>query len=121
MNIVLLKNISLIGLHWGAYTRKLSTASLLHSINPFIRERTRPRAGCMESYLLVSSRLFLDKRSIPIAHSMFASAQVKPVIFAEIYKLERLVDGLGALENRKTWGKAIVRVREEKSRRKGKL
>ncbi|KAF8906523.1 hypothetical protein CPB84DRAFT_1769991 [Gymnopilus junonius] len=88
MNIVLLKNIALIGLHWGAYTQK-------------------------------------EPDHVPVVWkailSMFASAQVKPVIFTEIYKLERLVDGLGALEDRKTWGKAIVRVREEKPGRKGKL
>lgn len=31
----------------------------------------------------------------------------------EIYKLEQLVDGLAALEKRQTWGKAVVRVKEE--------
>jgi len=30
-----------------------------------------------------------------------------------VYPLERLADGLVALENRKTWGKVIVRIKDE--------
>ena len=35
--------------------------------------------------------------------------------------LERLADGLGALEKRKTWGKVIVRIRDEQSGARAKL
>jgi NADPH:quinone reductase len=45
--------------------------------------------------------------------SMMASGRIKPVIFSEVYPLEKIKDGLAALEARKTWGKAIIRVKEE--------
>ncbi|RDB16964.1 Quinone oxidoreductase-like protein 2 [Hypsizygus marmoreus] len=81
MNLVLLKNISLVGLHWGAYSR-------------FEKERVP-----------VVWKALLD---------LFASGRVQPVTYAEVFPLEKLSDGLGAIERRETWGKAIVRVREEK-------
>ncbi|PPQ98630.1 hypothetical protein CVT24_003963 [Panaeolus cyanescens] len=88
MNLVLLKNISLVGLHWGAYTLK-------------------------------------EPSRIPVVWenilSMFASGKVQPVVYNEIYTLEGLVKGLAALEKRETWGKAIVRVKDEKPAEKAKL
>ena len=42
-----------------------------------------------------------------------ASGRVKPVTYSTIYTLENLAEGLKAIEERKTWGKAIVQVREE--------
>lgn len=45
--------------------------------------------------------------------SMFQSGKVAPVIYPEIYPLERLSDGLVELEKRRTWGKAVVRVKDE--------
>ena len=44
---------------------------------------------------------------------MLQSGKVTPVIYPEVYPLERLSDGLVALENRRTWGKAVVRVKDE--------
>jgi NADPH2:quinone reductase len=38
---------------------------------------------------------------------------VTPVIFPDVVPLERLGDGLTALENRKTWGKVIVKIKED--------
>ena len=35
------------------------------------------------------------------------------MIFPEVYPLERVADGLAALERRETWGKAVVRVKVE--------
>jgi hypothetical protein len=45
--------------------------------------------------------------------SMMASGRIKPVVFSDVYPLEKIKDGLAALEARKTWGKAVVRVKEE--------
>ena len=45
--------------------------------------------------------------------SLLASGDVKPVIYTETYPLEKVADGLRALEARKTWGKAIVRVKQD--------
>jgi len=43
------------------------------------------------------------------------------VTYTEIYKLEQLADGLAALEKRQTWGKAVVRVKEETTGQLAKL
>jgi len=80
MNIVLLKNVSLVGLHWGAYTRN-------------------------------------EKERVPVVWKalldMFSTGKAKPIMYDRIYSLEKLSDGLAAIERRETWGKAIVRVRDE--------
>jgi len=85
---VLLKNISLVGVHWGAYTQKE-----------------------VERISVVWKELL----------SLFASGRIKPVTFTEIYEFEQLVDGLAVLENRQTWGKAVVRVRGETKKQFAKL
>ncbi|KAH9917878.1 alcohol dehydrogenase [Epithele typhae] len=88
LNLVLLKNISIVGIHWGAYTK----------IEP--------------SRVPVVWKELLD---------LFASGRAKPVVYSETYPLERLADGLAALEQRKTWGKVIVHVRDASSGPKAKL
>lgn len=45
--------------------------------------------------------------------SMLEPGKVTPVIYPEVYPLERLTEGLVALENRKTWGKVVVRIKDE--------
>jgi len=35
-------------------------------------------------------------------------------MFSEIYPLERVVEGLSAVEQRKTWGKVIIRIKDER-------
>ena len=50
---------------------------------------------------------------------LFASGRLKPVVYSGKYTLETVGEGLQDLENRKTWGKAVVRVREPTV--KGKL
>lgn len=80
LNLVLLKNISIVGIHWGAYTQKELS-----------------RVPEVWNALL----------------ALFASGKAKPIVYTEIFSLERLSDGLLALEHRKTWGKAIARVRDD--------
>jgi hypothetical protein len=48
-----------------------------------------------------------------VLHSLFSSGRIKPVNYTEVYPLEKLTDGLAALEKRETWGKAIVRIKDE--------
>ena len=48
-----------------------------------------------------------------LSSSMLQSGRVTPIIYPEVYPLERLSEGLVALENRKTWGKVAVRVKDE--------
>ncbi|KAH8119400.1 alcohol dehydrogenase [Phellopilus nigrolimitatus] len=80
LNLVLLKNIAVTGIHWGAYAK-------------------------------------LEPQRIPVVWKellkLFESERVKPVVYSEVYPLENLVDGLRALEERRTWGKAVIRVRED--------
>jgi NADPH:quinone reductase len=43
---------------------------------------------------------------------LLGSGRLRPVVYDGKYTLETLSQGLQDLENRKTWGKAVVRVRE---------
>jgi NADPH2:quinone reductase len=88
LNLVLLKNISIVGVHWGAYQTK-----------------ERDHIPSVWAALL----------------DLFTSGRAKPVLYSEIYPLENLVKGLDALARRETWGKAIVKVKDENPREKAKL
>lgn len=80
LNLVLLKNVSIMGLHWGLYEQKEAS-----------------RIPEVWDALL----------------GLFSSKRVKPVIYSRIYSLEKAMEGLLALERRETWGKVIVRLRDE--------
>ncbi|KAH9033211.1 alcohol dehydrogenase [Lactarius deliciosus] len=86
LNLVLLKNVSIIGIFWGSYRKN----------NP--------------EHVGETWRELLE---------LLASGRLKPVVYIGEYTLETLTQGLQDLENRKTWGKAVVRVREPAV--KGKL
>ncbi|KAH9023915.1 NAD-P-binding protein [Lactarius pseudohatsudake] len=86
LNLVLLKNVSIIGIFWGSYRKN----------NP--------------EHVSETWRELLE---------LLASGRLKPVVYSVEYTLETLTQGLQDLENRKTWGKAVVRVREPAI--KGKL
>ncbi|KZS98330.1 alcohol dehydrogenase [Sistotremastrum niveocremeum HHB9708] len=88
LNLVLLKNISIVGLHWGAY------------------EKFEP-----PHVPKVWKELF----------DLFESGRVKPINYDKVWKLEEVPAGLGSLEKRETWGKAVVRVREDDLDQKAKL
>jgi NADPH2:quinone reductase len=51
---------------------------------------------------------------------MLTKNRVKPVVYDRVYTLENLIAGLGELEQRKTWGKAIVRIRDADAAAGGK-
>lgn len=52
---------------------------------------------------------------------MLASKRVTPVVYSQTYTLDTVAQGLDDLEKRKTWGKAIVRVRDpEQAKREEK-
>jgi len=50
--------------------------------------------------------------------SLFASGRLKPVVYDGHYTLDTLTRGLQDLEDRKTWGKVVVHVREPAARAK---
>ncbi|PVG02361.1 NAD(P)-binding protein [Serendipita vermifera] len=80
LNLVLLKNISIVGIHWGAYAKN---------------DKGRQKE--------VWADLF----------SLLESGRLQPVVYDQKYNLEHVSDALGALEKRKTWGKAVLTIREE--------
>ncbi|KAF9531660.1 alcohol dehydrogenase [Crepidotus variabilis] len=88
MNLVLLKNISLVGIFWGAY----STKEPSHI------------PGVWKEIL-----------------KLLGSGKAKSIVYSDVYTLEKLVEGLGALESRKSWGKVIVRVKDDASNERAKL
>lgn len=53
--------------------------------------------------------------------SLLSSGKVKPVIYSTVYPLASAMDGFGALERRETWGKAVVRIRDEENKTTAKL
>ncbi|KAI0344862.1 NAD(P)-binding protein [Trametopsis cervina] len=80
LNLVLLKNVSVVGIHWGAYLTK------------------------EPEHVPSVWKALLD---------WFASGRLKPVVYDEVWSLEDTAEGLSALEKRKTWGKAVVRIKHE--------
>ncbi|KZT72141.1 NAD(P)-binding protein [Daedalea quercina L-15889] len=88
LNLVLLKNIAVVGIHWGAYVKH------------------EPK------------HIFEVHRAI---NELLASGRIKPVVYPQAFPLEQLADGLHLLEQRKTWGKVVVRIRDEKSGERAKL
>jgi NADPH2:quinone reductase len=80
-NLVLLKNVSIVGLHWGATALK----------DP-------------KRYFEV----------LDLVMELISSGRLIPQVYDPVYEgLDKVVPGLRDLEDRKTWGKAVVRVRKE--------
>jgi NADPH2:quinone reductase len=46
--------------------------------------------------------------------SAFAAGQIKPVVYREVFPLESVAKGLDAIASRQTWGKPVVRIKEDK-------
>ncbi|KAH7927154.1 NAD(P)-binding protein [Leucogyrophana mollusca] len=88
LNLVLLKNVTVMGTHWGLYTSK-------------------------------------EPERIPVVWDalldLLASGRIKPVVYSKVYSLDEVASGLRALEKRETWGKAIVRVKNEDRKASAKL
>ncbi|KAF8313098.1 alcohol dehydrogenase [Clavulina sp. PMI_390] len=81
LNLVLLKNIAITGLHWGAYAKF---------------EPSREKE--------VWDALF----------EMWESKKTVPIVYTTVFKgLEGVGKGLKAIENRETWGKVAVHLRDE--------
>lgn len=57
-----------------------------------------------------------SSRCLTFANRIFESGRVKPNVFEHVWPLEELANGLEALEKRRTWGKVIVRVRNDDER-----
>jgi len=75
--------------------------------------RTRTHSYRVRSRCQVCPRICFRTSSGSHSGPSLLRSGVTPVVYPEVYPLERLADGLGALENRKTWGKAIVRIKDE--------
>ncbi|KAG8990816.1 hypothetical protein FRB90_001600, partial [Tulasnella sp. 427] len=80
MNLVLLKNISLVGLHWGAYLKN-------------------------------------EPKRVPVVWKelleLYQRGALKPILYSKIFPLESLPAGLAAIEDRSSYGKVIVKIRDD--------
>lgn len=45
--------------------------------------------------------------------SLFSKGSLKVMVYPTIYSLERIPEGLKKIEDRETWGKSVVRVRND--------
>ena len=116
LNLVLLKNIEITGIHWGAYSSAYLPPSQngdRGSLTPYLVKEPGHIPSVHGALLEYVSSLLPPSSNLHFHFSMLQSGKVAPVIYPEIYPLERLSEGLTALENRKTWGKVVVRVRDE--------
>lgn len=88
----------------------------------YFRERGLPNSCRVERTAGVrnSPLRIRDVTDQPIP-SLLSSGKVKPVIYSTVYPLASAMDGLGALERRETWGKAVVRVRDEEHKTTARL
>lgn len=101
LNLVLLKNVSVIGTYWGSYQ------SATRHVSPFILPGLTP----ISEY---NPTRISEVRTELLA--LLASGRLKPVVYNGHYTLSTLSQGLQDLEGRKTWGKVVVRVREPPAR-----
>ncbi|KAG9045968.1 hypothetical protein FS837_005326 [Tulasnella sp. UAMH 9824] len=80
MNLVLLKNISLVGVHWGAYLKR-------------------------------------EPKQVPVVWKelleLYQKGALKPVLYSKIFPFEALATGLAAIEDRSSYGKVILKIKED--------
>jgi NADPH2:quinone reductase len=61
-------------------------------------------------------------KTIKACFEMVSTGKLVPMIYDTVYDgLEDLPRGLGDLENRKVWGKAVVRIRPDDTNAKARL
>lgn len=75
-----------------------------------LRVRTRSSGRHSSFFCIILPPEFL---MLGVYHRLIESGKLKPVVYSEVWPLERVADGLVALEKRKTWGKAVVWVRKD--------
>uniref|UniRef100_A0A0W0FGU0 Putative alcohol dehydrogenase n=1 Tax=Moniliophthora roreri TaxID=221103 RepID=A0A0W0FGU0_MONRR len=108
-------NISPIGLD---FTLKKNRIIKMYSVErPRLGAYSSPESGAYESR---AAQGRIDQVWNDILQ-LFKSKRVKPIVYSKVYSFDRLHDALSALENRETWGKAIVRMREDDSGTRPKL
>lgn len=88
--------------------------------------RLQKGAKCSSCSLESSSRVRVDYCfslyvTETLLHRLFTTGKLKPVIYHEVFPLDRLVEGLDAIAQRKTYGKAILHIKDEPVSAKPKL
>ncbi len=91
---------------------------MLHPILTNFAERDAGRIPAvwegLFSYVFVT---YIQPPKLTSVYRLFASGKLRPVIYDKKSTLDSVADGLMALEMRKTWGKAVIRVREDETAR----
>jgi NADPH2:quinone reductase len=97
-NLLLLKSVSIVGLFWGAtfgMSRLPSTSLVETSTDKLGKDPQRAQQVIKEVLQLLGS------------------GKILPAIYEPVYEgLEQVGKGLDDLDKRKTWGRAVVRVRK---------
>ena len=80
------------------------------------RARASAYPCCLEGTIGVCPCLFsFSSQVINNEFRLLSSGKVVPVNYSETFTLDNLAEGLGAIEQRQTWGKAIVKIQEPPS------
>ncbi|KAJ7924845.1 hypothetical protein B0H13DRAFT_1162516 [Mycena leptocephala] len=120
MNLVLLKNISLVGIHWGAYM-SMSYRQLSMFLFPDSVQFTNP-ATChsLQDFLGVSFWTSSGP-TINLCFSLLASGRVSPPSFTRRYIPGHSCRWFACIGEQTNWGKAVVKIKDEGRVQKAKL
>ena len=115
-NVLLLKQVSVVGLYWGGLTGKQGLHQLSHSTL---------LGSVYKADTVIHSTERDPKQAAQVISSLsdlFTSGRLRPIIYEPIYEgLENVSTALTDLDERKIWGKGVVRVRSETEGRTAKL
>ena len=105
-NLLLLKSASIVGLYWGATFGEFT-------LFPLFTEDSTDGVGKDPKRAQQVVKEVLE---------LLGSGKVVPALYDPIFDgLEQVGKGLDDLDKRKTWGRAVVRVRKDDSKAKPKL
>lgn len=100
-NLLLLKSVSIVGLFWGATFGESDIVCVADEIG-----KDPKRAQQVVTEVL----------------GLLGSGKVVPALYDPIYDgLDEVAKGLDDLDNRRTWGRAVVRVRKDDSKPQARL
>jgi len=102
----------------GSYEPRFIEKYLIggHPLGSVYNEGAVSPSRGLERHSIVSELLKRFSLNVLLTiYRLLSSGRLRPVIYSEVFPLERITTGLEALESRKSWGKVVVRVRDDKS------
>lgn len=99
-NLLLLKQASIVGLYWGGNTSQSALSDIRMELSADVSAK-----DIQHAFQVVMEVL-----------DLLSTGKLKPILYDKTYDgLEKVSEGLQDLENRKTWGKGVIRVRQNPS------